>query len=157
MTGWFGLGAGLNHIKTTKPEAFEQMKTWAEQWPFFKYMMIQLETNLLTVNPDIILEFKNLMDDQSIAEELTGLIMEDFNLAISLTDEILGGDRDGRRFAKKHDSELRNKGLAPLHKIQLEEIKKWRAQDNHEEPREQLLHKQLLVVNALAGGLKSTG
>ena len=120
-------------------------------------MMIQLETNLLSVDPEIMREFQALMDDQKVAGELTNLIMEDFKQALDLTDEILGGDRDTRRFGKKHDSELREKGLAPLHKIQLEEIKKWRTKDNIAEPREKLLHKQLLVVNALAGGLKSTG
>lgn len=157
LTGWFGLGAALNHVKINKPDDFESMKGWAENWPFFRYMMIQLETNLLSVNPEIMREFQALMDDQSVATELTGLIMEDFEQALNLTNEILGGGRDTRRFAKKHDNELRNKGLAPLHKIQLEEIKKWRAQGSNEASREKLLHKQLLVVNALAGGLKSTG
>jgi len=157
LTGWFGLGAGLNHIRANRTEDFEQMKNWAEEWPFFRYLMIQLETNLLNVNPEIMKEFQGLMDNQSVANELTELILDDFQLALDLTDEILGGDRDARRFAKKQDNDLRNKGLAPLHKIQLEEIRKWRAQDGNQESRAELLHKQLLVVNALAGGLKSTG
>lgn len=157
LTGWFGLGTGLNHVKTNRPEDFEKMKDWAKNWPFFKYLLIQLETNLLGVDTNIMHQFKNLMDDQALAEELTQVVLDDFALGMALTDELLGGQRDERRFAKKHDTELRDKGLATLHALQLEEIQKWRSIVDTRDSREKLLHKQLLVVNALAGGLKSTG
>ena len=158
LTGWFGLGAGLNAIKSKSPEDYERMKELAKDWSFFKYLMIQLETNLLSVNEEIMEAFKNLMGDQKVANELMALITEDYHLALALTNDILGGERDTRRFAKLMDTELRNKGLDPLHKVQLEEIKKWRAKPaGDEEIKAKLLHSQLLIVNALAGGLKSTG
>ncbi len=158
LTGWFGLGAGLNAIKTKSPEDFEKMKDLAQNWSFFKYLMIQLETNLLSVDEEIMEAFKNLMDDQNVANELMKLITEDYHLASDLTNEILGGNREERRFAKLMDNDLRHKGLEPLHTVQLEEIKKWRSKpEGDEEIKAKLLHNQLLIVNALAGGLKSTG
>ena len=161
ITGWFGLGEGLATLKAESPDDFEKMKDLADSWPFFKYLMIQLETNLLGVDADIVNTFKELMDDQAVAAELTDMILADYQQAMDLVDEILVGSREDRRFAKLHDSELRNKGLLPLHKVQIEEIKKWRAErakgQEQNEEHQKLLHNQLLVVNALAGGLKSTG
>ena len=161
ITGWFGLGAALKSIKDEQPEDFKTLKKLAEEWSFFKYLMIQLETNLLSVDKEIMAEFKNMVEDQNIANELMDLILTDFELALELSDEIMGGRREERRLAKLLDSELRNKGLNPLHELQLEEIKKWRSARDKEKNAPQkdskLLHNQLLIVNALAGGLKSTG
>ena len=117
----------MNSIKEESPADFDKLKELAQSWPYMKYLLIQLETNLLNTDPDIMTAFKNLMSDQKIANELMSLIMEDHQLAMNLTDELLGGKRKERRSAKLQDSELRNKGLDPLHKIQLDEIKKWRA------------------------------
>ncbi|OEK00172.1 hypothetical protein BFP97_00955 [Roseivirga sp. 4D4] len=161
LTGWFGLGQSLKEIKEETPEDFEKLKTLAESWSFFKYLMIQLETNLLGVDTEIVLAFKALMEDQAVAAELTDLVLADYQLALDLTDEVLGGHREKRRFAKYEDNQLRNQGLAPLHQIQLDQIKQWRsakASDQQTETSKQKsLHNQLLIVNALAGGLKSTG
>lgn len=161
LTGWFGLGQSLYETKTESPEHFEQMKILAQDWPFFKYLMIQLETNLLGVDTEIMTTFQGLMTDQKVAKELTDIIMEDFTRASELTNEILGGDRPHRRSAKLTDNKLRGQGLDPLHHIQIQEIKKWRAQESDllmtETDKQKLLHNQLLIVNALAGGLKSTG
>lgn len=161
LTGWFGLGQSLYETKTESPEAFEQMKTLARDWPFFKYLMIQLETNLLSVDTRIMNTFKELMGNKAVAEELTNLILEDYSRAMELTNEILGTERETRRSVKLIDSELRNKGLDPLHEIQMVEIRKWRSKKGDgqmsDKERQKLLHNQLLIVNALAGGLKSTG
>lgn len=161
ITGWFGLGAALKSIKDEHPEDFKTLKKLAEEWSFFKYLMIQLETNLLSVDKEIMAEFKNMVEDQNIANELMDLVLTDFELALELSNEIMGGRREERRLAKLLDSELRNKGLNPLHELQLEEIKKWRSARDKEKNAPQkdskLLHNQLLIVNALAGGLKSTG
>ncbi len=158
LTGWFGLGAGLNSIKQEDPQDFEKLKELASTWPYFKYLLIQLESNLLNTDREIMNAFKNLLEDETMAEELMGIILEDLTLAMDLTDELLGGNREERRSAKLLDNEIRNKGLAILHRIQLAEIKKWRAiPENIVDAKNQLLHNQLVIVNALAGGLKSTG
>lgn len=161
LTGWFGLGQSLKEIKDETPEDFEKLKSLTDSWSFFKYLMIQLETNLLSVDTEIMLAFKALMDDQDVANELTDLVLEDYQLALDLTNEVLGSNREKRRFAKYEDNQLRNKGLAPLHQIQLDQIRQWRSaktsQDQSEASQQKSLHNQLLIVNALAGGLKSTG
>jgi len=158
ITGWFGLGTGLQAIKDETPEDYEKLKALAQRWSFFKYLMIQLETNLLSADPEIMETFKNLMDDQKVANELMKVILDDYQLALKLVDDILGGNKTDRRFAKLMDNEIRSLGLTPLHELQVEEIKKWRAKpEGDEELKAKLLHNQLLIVNALAGGLKSTG
>lgn len=158
ITGWFGLGTGLKAIKEESPEEYAQLKALAQRWSFLKYLMIQLETNLLSADPEIMEQFKNLMEDQSVANELYDMIMEDYQLGLELIDDILGGNKTERRFAKLMDNEIRSNGLAPLHQLQIEEIKKWRAKPKDDEDiKAKLLHNQLLIVNALAGGLKSTG
>lgn len=158
LTGWFGIGTGIEAIKNEHPEDYETLKSLAENWSFFKYLLIQLETNLLSADKDIMQAFKGLMKDQAVAEEMMQLVLEDFDKALFYVDDILGGNKTERRFAKLMDNEIRSKGLAPLHQVQLAEIKKWRACPvENEQLKAKLLHNQLLIVNALAGGLKSTG
>ena len=55
--------------------------------------------------------------------------------------------------------DIRSKRLAPLHQLQIEQIKTWRtlnAQGN-EEKAESMLPNMLLVLNAISSGLGSTG
>lgn len=45
LTGWYGLGEGLKTLKAEQPEAYIALKQGATNWSFFKFLMIQTETN----------------------------------------------------------------------------------------------------------------
>ena len=158
LTGWFGTGAALRQFMEESPEDFAYLKAAAETWPFLKYRLIQIETNLLLADPEIMQAFANLIPNAATREELMELILGDYQAGLQSIEELLEGSVEQRRLSRLENNKLRKEGLGLLHQIQLESIQQWRA--SKAEPsaeNDRLLLKLLLLVNALSGGLKSTG
>ncbi|MEO1023535.1 MAG: phosphoenolpyruvate carboxylase [Bacteroidota bacterium] len=159
LTGWFGFGTAFSAIKQSSPEVYESFKQLAVDWPFFKYLIIQIETNLLNANPDIMNRFADYISNASLREEIMGLILGDYDAALSQTDELMGGDRKKRRSSKLGDSDLRDEALSLLHELQIQYLtrKRTASEQISETERAHIINHLLLTVNALSGGLKSTG
>ncbi len=156
LTGWFGAGIALSGYSKTHPEDFENMKQLAASWPFFKYLMIQVETNLLNSDTEIMKRFAGNVGDSTTREELMALILDDYSLCLHTIEEIMGQSVEERRIIRTKDIQLRKTALNELHTIQINYLQKWRKNFDTEQ-KEQLLLRLLLVVNALSGGLKNTG
>jgi phosphoenolpyruvate carboxylase len=158
LTGWFGTGMALNEFKEDYPEDFETLKTLSKDWPFLKYSLIQIESNLLNADPDIMVRFAQLLEDGATRKEFMDLILNDFEVCLQRIEDLMGASVKARRISKLEDSKLREAALKRLHDIQLDRLQKWRAvKDSDEEQSQQYLLQLLLNVNALSGGLKSTG
>jgi phosphoenolpyruvate carboxylase len=72
--------------------------------------------------------------------------------------------RNTTPFREKHFNvyrfiETRQKGLGQLHRLQIDLLKSWRAAkaSGDEELADSLLPELLLTVNAISGGLRTTG
>ncbi|MBL7472241.1 phosphoenolpyruvate carboxylase [Robertkochia sediminum] len=158
ISGWFGVGTGLNEFKKHHPEDFKKFKTLAKDWPFLKYSLIQIESNLLNSDPDIMKKFAGLVDKKDVSKELMELILPDFETCMENIEAIMGASAEKRRVSKMEDSKLRNDALDTLHEIQIDYLTQWRKM-REEKPKESepILLNLLLLVNALSGGLKGTG
>jgi phosphoenolpyruvate carboxylase len=158
LTGWYGAGSAFQKLLSERPKDFELLKQLAKEWPFFKYLVIQIETNLLLSDKDIMKAFAALVQNADTQKELLNLIINDFDACLASIGKILGADVTTRRVTRIKDIGLRNDGLKALHKMQIDTIVKWRAiHTNHPEKNEMYLLELLLLVNAISGGLKSTG
>jgi phosphoenolpyruvate carboxylase len=158
LTGWYGAGSAFQKLLSESPKDFELLKQLAKEWPFFKYLVIQIETNLLLSDKDIMKAFAALVQNADTQKELLNLIINDFDACLASIGKILGADVTTRRVTRIKDIGLRNDGLKALHKMQIDTIVKWRAiHTNHTEQNEMYLLELLLLVNAISGGLKSTG
>lgn len=158
LTGWFGMGAALDAFQKQHPEDFELMKQLAQEWPFLRYSLIQVESNLLHTDAKIMKKFAELVEDTSIRQELMELILTDYQICLQSIEKIMGESVETRRIAKLENMNLRNEALRELHRIQLDYLTKWRnlGDSDPKQSNPYLLH-LLLLVNALSGGLKSTG
>jgi phosphoenolpyruvate carboxylase len=158
LTGWFGTGMALNDLKQQNPEDFEALTQLSKDWPFLKYSLIQIETNLLNADPEIMKRFSEFMDDEETRDELMDLILHDYEIGLQRIEDLMGATADERRISKLENNKLREAALSSLHQIQMDRLKKWRVvKDTDEELSHQYLLQLLLNVNALSGGLKSTG
>lgn len=158
LTGWFGMGAALEEFQKQYPEDFEQMKKLAKEWPFLKYRLIQIESNLLNADTAIMKKFADLVEDPKVSKELTELILTDYETCLQSIANIMEEPLEARRISKLENIRLRKDALRILHEIQLDYLTKWRKlEDADSEKSNQYLLQLLLLVNALSGGLKSTG
>ena len=158
LTGWFGTGMALEAYMTQSPEDIPALKEAAAQWPFLKYGLIQIETNLLNSDPEIMKDFAGLVPDTNVRKELMELILSDYSLGLKQIEDLMGAPASQRRDSRLEDNALRYRSLQMLHVIQIGALKKWRElKVSDPKQADQILLKLLLLVNALSGGLKSTG
>ncbi len=158
LSGWFGTGMALGEFQKQYPDDFEEFKQLAEEWQFLKYSLIQIETNLLHSDPGIMNAFADLVQDKQTKQELMDLIRTDYQMSLKKIEEIMGASVEDRRISKLENNKVRNDALNVLHEIQINYLIKWRSiLEKGKEDSDQSLLQLLLLVNALSGGLKSTG
>lgn len=158
LTGWFGMGTALGELQKQHPDDFKRLKQLSKEWPFLKYSLIQIESNLLNSDSKIMNEFADLVEDKETRKELMDLILEDYNTCLTKIEELTDESVESRRISKLENNKLRNDALMVLHEIQISYLKKWRElRDKDQEQSDQYLMELLLLVNVLSGGLKSTG
>ncbi|WP_276388334.1 phosphoenolpyruvate carboxylase [Eudoraea chungangensis] len=158
LSGWFGTGAAFAAFKEKYPEDFSYLQKVAKDWPFLKFALIQIETNLLNANPKIMRKFAELVDDSDTKDKLLKLILTDFTLALETIESLLGASKEERRFSRMENNKLRHEALDTLHHIQMQTLEQWRLiKEIRPKEADKLLLMLLLIVNALSGGLKGTG
>ena len=158
LTGWYGLGAALQSLKTEKPEAFQNLKKSVNGWPFLKFLMIQTETNLILANKEMMNLYAEL--DENIAERELFLakLLTDYTNGITLIEELFEEKAPVRRQGQYDSLKWRNDKLKVLHKLHIDNLKKWRAiPDENGVEKEKLLTKLLSLINSISSGLKNTG
>ncbi|MFD2561291.1 phosphoenolpyruvate carboxylase [Aquimarina rubra] len=158
VTGWFGVGTAFEEFQKQQPESFEELKQLAKEWPFLKYRLIQIESNLLNSDIDIMKSFANLVEGPNTKKELMDLILTDHSTCLQKIADLMGEPIASRRVSKLENNKLRNTALQVLHEIQIEYLTKWRnIKETDKELGDTYLLHLLMLVNALSGGLKSTG
>jgi len=159
LTGWFGIGTALDEFLRKHTEEKVHLQEAAESWAFWKYLLIQVETNLLLADPEVMAAYADLVDDENLRSEMLSLIREDRELALNSISILLGGPTHDRRGAQLENIRLRGDVLKHLNAQQRTYLTNWRAanQKGADVQADVLLKKLLLLVNAISGGLKNTG
>ena len=158
LTGWYGMGLALEEFRKVYPDEFALLQGLATDWPFLKYFLIQVESSLLDADRKIMERFAGLYPDEHARKELMDLILTDFDRCQTIIGDIMEKPMEERRISKLENVRLRSDALKVLHGIQIDLLTGWRnIRDSDPETGERNLLQLLLLVNALSGGLKSTG
>lgn len=158
LSGWFGMGTALAIFQQEHPEDFDYLKVLAKDWPFLKYSLIQIESNLLNSDSDVMNSFADLVENKEVKKELMSLIMNDYQTGLDKIEEVMEASVESRRRSKLENNRLRDNALHILHNIQIDNLTKWRSiRDSNPVQGDLHLLQLLLLVNALSGGLKNTG
>jgi phosphoenolpyruvate carboxylase len=158
LTGWYGVGQALKELKNQKPYKFEALKSAIEAWPFLKFLFIQIETNLILANSDLMKLYSELESDTQIRKELFGMILTDYEAGVTCIEELLGESVNIRRVGQIDNIKRREKELLVLHELHIKYLKEWRAiKDLNPVEADIVLTKLLSIINSISGGLKNTG
>ncbi len=158
LSGWYGVGTALEGLRRGDPEGFARLKARASDWPPLRYVLTNVSTSMLTADPELMRRYAGLVEDEAVRARILGMILEEFARTRAILEQIYDGPLEARRPRLARLLELRHEGLYVLHTRQISALRRWRAvrEGGGPEAEERLLE-ALLTVNAVAGGLRTTG
>ena len=158
LTGWYGLGEALKILKEQKPEEYSILKQSANHWKFFKFLMIQTETNLILSNLEMMKQYASLDEDASERDLFMNKLLTDHENGFKLVEELFDEPASKRRNSQYDNLKWRNDKLSVLHLLHIKYLKIWRSLNDEDHlEKGKLLNKLLSLTNALSSGLKNTG
>jgi phosphoenolpyruvate carboxylase len=158
LTGWYGLGSALKSLKVEKPAYYQELRQATKNWSFFKFLMIQTETNLILSNIEMMNQYSALDENLFERELFMNKLLADHHNGFRMIEELFEDSASIRRSVQYDNLSWRNDKLAVLHQLHIHNLKQWRSlgDENYSE-KENLLNKLLSIINAISSGLKNTG
>ncbi|NWK56580.1 phosphoenolpyruvate carboxylase [Verrucomicrobiaceae bacterium N1E253] len=159
LPGWFGVGSALDQLKMEKPEDFERMFSLIHEEPFLRYLLTNVETNLVSADLHLMQAYAGLVSDESLRERFQGMIESEYFRTSRMIDELFGSGFAQRRPRIQRTLEMRDLPLRLLHEQQIRLLADWRAchASGDQSSEGELLNALQYSVNAIASGLRTTG
>ncbi len=158
LTAWYGVGFALSEIKKNFPEKYNELKQIANLWPFLRYTLIHIETNLLNSDISLMKKYAQLVQNSELREDFMTLVTEEYALASKHMIELLGKEAENRRQNLLDNIKRRRNALQKLHHLHIDYLVQWRKlPEDQKELNNLLLDRLLMITTALSSGLKSTG
>ncbi len=159
LPGWYGVGGALQRIRERGGAAWDSLVRGARAWPFLSYLLHNVEFSVAAADPAIMAEYAMLVEDEALRTRMLNRILEEYRRTLQIIDELLGGNRDRRRPRLMKAVEIRRHALIRLHREQIVLLRSWREALRNDRGAEadRILPSLLVTVNAIAGGLKTTG
>ncbi len=158
LSAWYGVGTALKHLQEDDPEAFAQVCEQAVAYPAIRYILTNASSAIALSNVTIMELYASLVAKPELRQTFMDKILTEYTLTRQMLEIIYGEPIEQRRPRIARMLESRQRKLTLLHQRQVELIKSWRNMEDKTTPEaEQTLLDLLLLVNAIAGGLRATG
>ena len=157
LPGWYGIGTALQSLLDSDAALFDRMAAAVEgDWPFLRYVLTNVETNLASADLDLMSEYAALVEDEGTRASVFATVVAEFDRTHRLLERIFGGTLADRRPRMWKTLKLRDERLRLLHHQQIRLLRQWRSLKASADA-DKLLPQLLLNVNAIASGLRTTG
>jgi phosphoenolpyruvate carboxylase len=159
LPGWYGAGGAFQAIRERDRGSWDLLVGSVRSWPFLSYLLHNVEFSVVAGDVEIMSEYATLVESESVRKDILNRILEEYRRTLDVIDELLGGNRSQRRPRLIKAIEIRREALARLHREQIALLKAWREalRGDRTEEADRILPSLLVTVNAIAGGLKTTG
>ena len=157
LSGWYGVGTALDELRQHNPDQFAALSDRVFDWPQFHYLISSVASNIMLADPHLMQRYAELVHDDELRATIMEHILEELSRTQSVIEAIYGGPLAERRPNVQQMIDLRREPLEYLHDRQVALLREWRqipAGDSRAEP---LLTQLLLLTNAIANGLGTTG
>jgi phosphoenolpyruvate carboxylase len=159
LTGWYGVGYALERLSEEHPDEFELLMRHAVGFYPFRYIVTNASSAIALSETGIMHEYASLVGDEGMRDYFMGMITEEYERTRNML-ELLYGQKLHERRSRMHTmTGFRNERLLPLHRLQISQLREWRAlsADGADDRARAMLPDMLLVLNAIASGLGTTG
>ncbi len=158
LPGWYGVGSALMALQREQPEWWNLLCAESWRWPLLRYLLANVSTSLQTAHRETMHAYASLVTDDTVRNTFLSLIDAEYVRTEEALTAIYGMPIAQRRPQIAATLARRQIGLAPLHRRQIALLRQWRAQLAAGDPEAEVtLTDLLLLVNAIAAGLRTTG
>jgi phosphoenolpyruvate carboxylase len=155
LPGWYGTGAALDELRANAPDAWRRLADQLSEWPHLFYLFANVETTLHSANVPIFESYASLVDDDAVRKRFLVPIREEYLRTKTLLEKLFEGSFEERRPRMAKTLVLREEPLLALHRTQIAKLNAWRAAGRRED--DPAFDDLLLITNAIASGLRTTG
>ncbi|GAA5441060.1 phosphoenolpyruvate carboxylase [Deinococcus caeni] len=146
LPGWFGLKDGLDEI------GVDRAREMYAAWPFFRTVLDNAQMSLAKSDPLIFDEYLRLNGQED--HRLARMLRQAYRDTVALVQDIVGAELLANEPRLKESISLRNPYIDPIHRIQVELLRRSRATDGGLDEFERPL---LLSIQGIAAGVRNTG
>ncbi|MEO7932248.1 MAG: phosphoenolpyruvate carboxylase [Chthoniobacterales bacterium] len=159
LPGWFGVGSALAVVEKEDEENFIWLSKEQKNWPFLRFTLTNVETNLASADLPLMEKYASLVPDTAMRDKVFGIIRDEFLLTQTMIEKVLGSELTGRRPRFFKTLAVRAHALQMLHEQQIVLLRDWRKLRSSGDTSESdaLLPDVMLSINAIAAGLRTTG
>ena len=158
LPGWYGFGSAIQAFihrpgKDAKAQLALLQKMY-RQWPFFKTLLSNMDMVLAKSDLNLASRYSELVTDARLRRRIFSVIEAEWHSTVDALNQITG---DKHRL--EHNSALarsirhRFPYIDPLHHLQVELVRRWRAGQTDEKVKNGI-H---LSINGIAAGVRNTG
>ncbi len=154
LPAWYGVGTALDEFAADDPDATDLLVEMHRRWPFFRSIMDNMGMVLAKTDLDIGRRYADLVDDVGLRDRVFGAIADEHERTLRWHATVTGSnDLLAENPALARSIANRFPYLDPLHVLQIEMLRRYRAGDTDE-----LVARALeLTINAIATGLRNSG
>lgn len=152
LPGWYGAGTALEGLYRDLPDQFQHLVEGFHEQPFMRYLIFNLEASLESADAEIMSDYASLVEDAHVRNVVLPMILDEYQRTKTNLKRLLKTPMDQRRPRFFHTLHARDAGLRRLHRHQIQLLKAWRKSRKEDQ-----LSELLVVVNAIASGLRNTG
>jgi phosphoenolpyruvate carboxylase len=159
LSGWYGVGTALEHLLESNPEAFDEILHRSHAWPPLRYIISNADASMASADLEIMRQYASLVGDRAVREKFLGMIEAEYHRTKTFIDRLYAAPLETQRLNVDRFIALRREGLEMLHRQQIRMLRQWRELKNAEkfEEADSMLPELFLTVNAISGGLRTTG
>ncbi len=159
LSGWYGVGSALERLQNDDPASFELLSRHAVDFLPFRYIITSASSSVAIADTKIMKAYTSLVKDRSIAALCLEKVLDEYDRTRSMLELLYGHSLAERRPRMYTMIGFRSERLEPLHMMQIDQLQKWRKlkKEGQEKAAGEMLPDMLLVLNAIASGLGTTG
>lgn len=158
LSGWYGVGSALAELQRADPAAFSTLGQHLIGWAPLHYILSNAATSVAIADPEVMSWYADLVTDADLRTALLARVLAEYEQTCAMLEAVYGGPLVDRRPNVHAMAQVRAPALRALHRRQVALLRQWRSRKAQGDPAAgELLPQLLLTINAIAGGLGSTG
>lgn len=159
LPGWYGLGSAFLQVCESNTDGWDILSGSVKKWPFLANLLYNAEFSVAAAEEGLMREYAELVEDPQLRSRILGMILTEYGKARDVLNKLFRDSRAQKRPRLTKAVDVRKYALLRLHREQIALLGEWRAALRGERPEEAdpILPALLVTVNAIAGGLKTTG